>query len=214
MQRTIAGIPNGIAQILLCANACVCDANGWCATISSPMTNFALYPICSAGTCAMTFYVVSTQPASPTGGPPPDLIDSKAIFVPEARPENSKFVLELRNKEYSHEFNSNGSYLTLSQCEDLMTTARAATSTFSRGGAEQKFKNERKELEAEIRANKEFNLGNGVTNNMEFLVVQEFLIGIVALLYFMRHPSQNNRNEQAVHFTSRRNEQEEERAQV
>uniref|UniRef100_A0A915D9Y1 Uncharacterized protein n=1 Tax=Ditylenchus dipsaci TaxID=166011 RepID=A0A915D9Y1_9BILA len=74
MQGTIAGIPNGIAQILLCANACVCDANGRCATISSPMTNFALYPICSAGTCAMTFYVVSTQPASPTGGPPPGTI--------------------------------------------------------------------------------------------------------------------------------------------
>uniref|UniRef100_A0A915DVR8 Amidohydrolase-related domain-containing protein n=1 Tax=Ditylenchus dipsaci TaxID=166011 RepID=A0A915DVR8_9BILA len=66
----------------------------------------------------------------------------------------------------------------------------------------------------EQRANKEFNLGNGVTNNMEFLVVQAFLIGIVALLYFMRRSSQNNRNEQAVHFTSRRNEQEEERAQM
>lgn len=37
---------NNFATILNCPNACVCNANGLCATVTTPNTNFALYPLC------------------------------------------------------------------------------------------------------------------------------------------------------------------------
>lgn len=39
---------NNFALILLCPNACVCSAGGLCAQVTTPMTNFALYPFCSS----------------------------------------------------------------------------------------------------------------------------------------------------------------------
>uniref|UniRef100_A0A915EQ43 Uncharacterized protein n=1 Tax=Ditylenchus dipsaci TaxID=166011 RepID=A0A915EQ43_9BILA len=56
-----------------------------------------------------------------------NLIDSRAIFLPDARPENEQFVLELRNKEYSHECNPQNVYPTLADCEHTMSLAYKCT---------------------------------------------------------------------------------------
>jgi len=42
----VPGPGNNFAYILTCPNACVCDANGLCAQVVTPMTNIALYPLC------------------------------------------------------------------------------------------------------------------------------------------------------------------------
>uniref|UniRef100_A0A915DK49 Uncharacterized protein n=1 Tax=Ditylenchus dipsaci TaxID=166011 RepID=A0A915DK49_9BILA len=81
---------------------CIRQNTGWCAT---------------AGRSFLEFGMTVAK----------NLIDSRAIFLPDARPENEQFVLELRNKEYSHECNPQNVYPTLADCEHTMSLAYKCT---------------------------------------------------------------------------------------
>uniref|UniRef100_A0A915D6J3 Uncharacterized protein n=1 Tax=Ditylenchus dipsaci TaxID=166011 RepID=A0A915D6J3_9BILA len=55
--------------------------------------------------------------------------DHTAVFAPLARPQNAKFILDLKNEEYSHECNPERAYFALEKCEELMNLAYRCTLT-------------------------------------------------------------------------------------